>query len=68
MLSINNWNAGHAAAANYPCLTVPMGYRTTGEPVGITFISRPFKEDMLLRIGYAFEQATKSRELPSYYK
>jgi amidase len=68
ILSINNWNAGHAAAANYPCLTVPMGYRTTGEPVGITFISRPFKEDMLLRIGYAFEQATKSRELPSYYK
>jgi amidase len=26
ILSINNWNAGEAAAANYPCLTVPMGY------------------------------------------
>jgi len=68
ILSINNWNAGHAAAANYPCLTIPMGYRTTGQPVGITFISRPFKEDMLLKVGYAFEQATKSRELPKEYK
>jgi hypothetical protein len=48
-----------AAAANYPCLTVPMGYTATGQPIGITFISRPFQEDMLLKIGYAFEQETK---------
>lgn len=68
ILSINSWNAGHAAAANYPCITVPMGYRETGEPVGITFISRPFEEDMLLKIGYAFEQATKRRKLPKEYE
>jgi len=68
ILSINNWNAGHAAAANYPCLTVPMGYRQTGQPVGITFISRPFEEEMLLKIGYAFEQAEKIRKLPKEYK
>jgi amidase len=67
MLSINNWNAGHAAAANYPCLTVPMGYRTTGAPVGLTFIGRPYKEDMLLKIGYAYELATKMRKLPQDY-
>jgi hypothetical protein len=58
ILSINNWNAGEAAAANYPCLTVPMGYAKTGAPIGITFI-RPFEEDKLLKIGYAFEQGTK---------
>jgi amidase len=68
ILSINNWNAGEAAAANYPCLTVPMGYNATGQPIGITFISRPFQEDMLLKIGYAFEQATKARKLPKDYK
>ena len=68
ILSINNWNARDAAAANYPCLTVPMGYRETGQPVGITFISRPFEEDVLLKIGYAFEQATKKRKLPKEYK
>jgi hypothetical protein len=39
-----------AAAANYPCLTVPMGYTATGQPIGITFISRPFQEDMLLKL------------------
>jgi amidase len=27
ILSINNNNAGHAAAANYTCLTIPMGYK-----------------------------------------
>jgi len=68
ILSMNNRNARNAAAANYPCLTVPMGYRETGQPVGITFISRPFEEDKLLKIGYAFEQGTKMRKLPLEYK
>ena len=68
VLSINNWNAGHAAAANYPCLTVPMGYRTNGRPMGLTFISRPYQEDALLKVGYAFEQATKARVLPANYR
>ncbi|MGB3587369.1 MAG: amidase family protein [Tunicatimonas sp.] len=68
VLSINNWNAGHAAMANYPCITVPMGYRADGQPVGVTFISRPFEEEKLLRVGYAFEQATKVRRLPQDYQ
>ncbi|HUW93739.1 MAG TPA: amidase family protein [Bacteroidales bacterium] len=68
ILSVNNRNAGNAAAAFYPCLTVPMGYRNTGAPAGITFIVRPFEEDKLLRIGYAFEQGTKMRQLPEAYK
>jgi amidase len=68
VLSINNWNAGHAAAANYPCLTIPMGYTQDGQPMGMTFISRPFNEDQLLKIGYAFEQATKARVMPADYQ
>lgn len=68
ILSINNWNAHHAAAANYPCLTVPMGYRNSGEPVGITFIGRPYTEAKLLKMAYAFEKATKARKLPQEYK
>ncbi|MEM8968903.1 MAG: amidase family protein [Bacteroidota bacterium] len=68
VLSINNWNAGLAAMANYPCLTVPMGYQADGQPAGITFISRPFEEDRLLKIGYAFEQATKVRRMPNDYR
>ena len=68
ILSLNNRNAGYAAAAMYPCLTIPMGYSTSGQPAGLTFICRPFEEDKLLKIGYAFEQATRMRKLPEEYK
>ncbi|MEM6361079.1 MAG: amidase family protein [Bacteroidota bacterium] len=68
VLSINNWNAGNAAAAKYPCLTVPMGYNKNGAPIGLTFITRPFEERKLLKLGYAFEQLTKSRKLPKGYR
>ncbi len=67
ILSIDNMNAGFAAAAKYPCLIVPMGYQETGEPTGLTFIARPYEEDKLLKIGYAFEQATKARKQPVAY-
>ncbi len=43
ILSINNWNAAEAALAKYPALTLPMGYKTSGQPAGITLISRPFR-------------------------
>ena len=62
ILSINNRNAGYAAVAEYPCITVPMGYMETGDPTGLTFIARPFEEDKLLKIGFAFEQATRIRK------
>lgn len=68
IVSMANWNAGQAASANFPCITVPMGYKKTGEPSGITFIARPYQEDKLLQIGYAFEQATKRRKIPEAYQ
>jgi len=61
-------NARNAAMANYPCLTIPMGYKDTGEPYGLTFMARPFEEDKLLKMAYAFEQATMIRENPEHYK
>ncbi|OEK04370.1 amidase family protein [Roseivirga misakiensis] len=67
ILSINNFGAGFAAAAHYPCLTVPMGYLATGQPRGLTFIGRSFEEDKLLKLAYAFEKGTKSRIIPSDY-
>ncbi|MFA5298839.1 MAG: amidase family protein [Lutibacter sp.] len=68
ILSINNTHAGFAAVAKYPCLTIPMGYEKTGEPIGLTFIAAPFQEQKLLQYGYAFEQLTKVRKLPENYK
>lgn len=67
ILSKNNRGAGYAAAAKYPCLTVPMGYDDEGRPVGLTFIARPFEEDKLLMMAYAFEQGTKLRNPPAGY-
>jgi len=44
------------------------GYTEAGEPVSLTFIARPFEEDKLLKMGYAFEKATKLRQAPEGYR
>ena len=67
IVSINNYNSGHAAMAKYPCLGIPMGYSEAGEPIGITFIARPFEEEKLLQIGYAFEKLNPIRKAPAKY-
>ncbi len=68
VLSINNFHAAFAAVAKYPCLTVPMGYKTSGEPISLTFIGKPFTEEALLKLGYAFEKGTKVRQTPKNYQ
>ena len=60
ILSIDNMNAGQAAVAKYPCITVPMGCNKAG-PTGITFIAKSNREAFLLRIACTFEQATRAR-------
>tara|TARA_R110000868_G_scaffold98706_2_gene271758 strand:+ start:43952 stop:45631 length:1680 start_codon:yes stop_codon:yes gene_type:complete len=67
ILSINNYHAGYAAVAKYPALTVPMGYKKSGEPISLTFISKQLKEVDLLRLGAAFEKITKVRKMPEAY-
>lgn len=68
ILSINNYHAGFAAVAEYPAITVPMGYNDKGAPEGLTFISKPLSEKTLLEWAYAYEQATKKRKSPKNYK
>ncbi|SMC78898.1 amidase family protein [Cellulophaga tyrosinoxydans] len=67
ILSINNYHAGYAAVAKYPALTVPMGYKKSGEPLSLTFIAKQFQEAALLQLGLAFEKATKVRKMPQSY-
>ncbi|MEX0290470.1 MAG: amidase family protein [Flavobacteriaceae bacterium] len=67
ILSINNYHAGYAAVAKYPALTVPMGFKTTGEPISITFIGKQFQEGKLLHLGKAFEAAYPMRKGPEGY-
>ena len=66
-LSINNFHAGWAATAEYPALTVPMGYQESGRPRGLTFISKPLSEKTLLEWAYVYEQASKKRVPPVNY-
>lgn len=54
-----------AAVAGYPNITVPAGY-VQGLPAGISFFGKAFSEPTLIKIAYAFEQATKLRRAPKY--
>lgn len=54
-----------AAVAGYPSITVPAGF-VQELPVGVTFVGRAFTEPTLIKIAYAFEQATKARRLPKF--
>ena len=54
-----------AAVAGYPHVTVPMGY-FRGLPLGISFIGRAWSEPTLIRIAYAYEQATRHRRPPAF--
>ncbi len=66
-LSINNYHAGFAAVAEYPAITVPMGYAEDGAPKGLTFIGKPLSEKSLLGWAYHYEQASEKRVAPSNY-
>jgi amidase len=54
-----------AAVAGYPHITVPSGYYR-GLPVGISFFGRAWTEPTLIKLAYAYEQATKHRKPPAF--
>ncbi len=54
-----------AAVAGYPNITVPAG-QIHGLPVGMSFYGRAWSEPVLLRLAYAFEQATQHRQAPRF--
>jgi amidase len=49
----------------FPAINVPMGYSRGGTlPVGMTFYGRAWSEALLIKLAYAYEQATKHRRPP----
>ena len=57
--------AGPAAMAGYPHITVPMGYFNE-LPIGLSFISSAYKEADIIKLAYAYEQASKKRVAPKF--
>jgi aspartyl-tRNA(Asn)/glutamyl-tRNA(Gln) amidotransferase subunit A len=41
-----------------PALSLPCGFNRLGLPIGLQIAGRPFDEATVLRVGYAYEQAT----------
>ncbi|MGE1166146.1 amidase family protein [Peribacillus simplex] len=52
------------AKAGYPSIAIPAGYMKSGRPFGVTLASTAFSEGVLIKLAYAFEQATKHRRSP----
>ncbi len=54
-----------AAMAGYPNITVPAGY-VHGLPIGISFFAGAYQEPTLIKLAYAYEQASQHRKPPQF--
>lgn len=67
LITGDNWKGASSTAsaiAGYPIVSVPAGSRF-GLPMNLSFIGGAFSEPTLIRLAYAFEQATNARLRPA---
>jgi len=48
--------------AGIPAVSIPAGLDPLGLPIGVQFFGMDFREDLILRAAYAFEQATQNAD------
>ena len=63
--SYNSKSSLFPAVAGYPGITVPTGF-IFGLPVGISFFGGAYQEPTLIKLAYAYEQATQVRKAPQF--
>jgi amidase len=63
--SFGGGSSDSAAVAGYPNINVPAGF-VFGLPVGISFFGRAWSEPVVIKLAYAFEQASKVRKAPRF--
>ena len=68
LITGDHYSGGYSTAsavAGYPHITVPAGY-VRGLPVGMSIFGRAYSEPTLIKLAYAYEQATKHRRAPQF--
>ena len=63
--ALESENGFLASTSGLPAITVPGGFTVDGFPVGIELLARPWSEPTLLKLAYAYEQATRHRQPPA---
>jgi Asp-tRNA(Asn)/Glu-tRNA(Gln) amidotransferase A subunit family amidase len=53
------------SATQWPVVVVPIGFVGEHLPIGMQFLGRPWSEGSLIRMAYAYEQATHHRRPPA---
>ena len=48
-----------------PSIVVPAGFTRDHLPAGITFLGRPYDDGNMIKLAYAYEQATRHRKPPA---
>jgi amidase len=48
-----------------PSIVVPAGFTSQNLPAGLCFLGRPYDDGLMIRLAYAYEQATRYRRPPA---
>jgi amidase len=59
-------SAQPAAVGGFPLITVPAGFVADLLPIGLTFMGPPMSEPTLIKLAFAFEQASAARRAPRF--
>jgi Asp-tRNA(Asn)/Glu-tRNA(Gln) amidotransferase A subunit family amidase len=57
-----------ASMTGLPEVTVPAGFTADGVPIALSFFGRPFSEATLIKLAYAYEQASRKRRAPQFLR